>query len=66
MKFALYSSYKETCRREPGPIAPRTKIPLAPSFVLIYLSGCPNRLPADVILVADDKNRRTDQKGDFT
>jgi hypothetical protein len=65
MKFSLYSCYRET-NRQPGPTNSHTKNPLARFFVLIYLSGCPNRLPTGVIVVADDKDRRTDQKGDFT
>jgi hypothetical protein len=57
MKFALYSSYKESYSRQPSPTTPHKKNPLVSHFLVIYLSGCPNRLPPDVILVADDKNR---------
>jgi len=65
MKFALYSSCKE-CHSSDAPVrASLPKNKLACPFLVIYVPGCPNRLPPGVILVADNKNRGMHPKGEL-
>jgi hypothetical protein len=50
MKFAVYSNYKET-RGVQAPSTSSTGNALARPLLVIYLCGCPNRLPRDASLI---------------